>query len=150
MNEALQALEQRLDRVGLALMSPWTRVVLELTLGVAVVGASALLSPDGDEVTLFGVPIPVMCGYRARTGLPCPMCGATRAFVHLARGHALTAWSYNPAASVLFVGIVGAAALAAVRVVRRDPTWRRPHPGVVALGFGAWLALLNGSWLLFR
>ena len=146
----LHDLEHRLDRVGLALMSPWTRVVAELGLGLVVVAVSAALSPEGDAVALFGTPLPVMCGYRARTGLPCPLCGATRAFVHLARGHVLTAWRYNPAASVLFVAVVGTASLAAVRVVRRDPTWRRPHPAVVALGFGAWLVFLNASWLLVR
>ncbi len=145
---ALARLEARLDALGLALMSPWTRVVAELLLGAVVYTVSAVLAPDGDAVALFGVPVPMMCGYRARTGLPCPLCGATRAFVHLARGHLLTAFGYNPAASLLFVALVGTGALAAVRVLRRDPAWNRPHPALVAVFAAGWLGFLYASWFV--
>jgi hypothetical protein len=43
------------------------------------------------------------CTFRALTGLPCPTCGATRAVVHLAEGHLLSALAMNPLAFSVFV-----------------------------------------------
>jgi hypothetical protein len=142
----VNAIERRLDDLGLLLMSPWTRVVAELAFGGVVVCASMALTPTDEGVAFLGAPLPAVCGYRLRTGLPCPLCGATRAFVHLVRGHVVTAWHHNPAASVLFIGIVGTAVVAALRVVRRDPAFLRPHPALVALAGLAWLAFLYGCW----
>ena len=56
-------------------------------LGLVLVGAGclpfaagALAGPDGDAGLL------PPCPFRAATGLPCPLCGATRAFAFAVRG----------------------------------------------------------------
>ncbi|MGM0139236.1 hypothetical protein IGI65_001688 [Enterococcus sp. DIV0755b] len=36
------------------------------------------------------------CPLKAVTGLPCPVCGMTRAFIHLAQGDITTAFYYHP------------------------------------------------------
>jgi hypothetical protein len=49
------------------------------------------------------------CPFRAATGLPCPLCGATRAFALAARGDGRV-WQFNAA----WVALAFAAALAGV------------------------------------
>jgi hypothetical protein len=39
---------------------------------------------------------PVLCPFRALTGLACPGCGTTRMLHHLLHGELATAFSYNP------------------------------------------------------
>ena len=50
-----------------------------IAIGCLPFAAGAILPPEGAEI-LPG------CPFRAMTGLPCPLCGATRAFTHVARG----------------------------------------------------------------
>jgi hypothetical protein len=69
------------------------------------------------------------CPFRAATGLPCPFCGATRAFALAARGDG--DWlSYNAPWVVLaaLAVVAGALALAGVLPLAR----LRPRPGVLA------------------
>ena len=93
-----------------------------LTVG-AVPLAAGVLVPVGP--VLDG---PAACPFRALTGLPCPLCGATRAFVLF--GHADGRWASYGAVWVL-------AALAAVAL---GLTGRRPRtlPAVVATVLVAW------------
>ncbi|MES2581663.1 MAG: DUF2752 domain-containing protein [Pseudomonadota bacterium] len=108
-----------------------------LTLGwpLALLGAPLALSVDGLS----------LCGFRHVTGLPCPLCGGTRACAALADGNFLAAWQLNPGLMVLL-------ALAAAHSVqlgveawtgRRVQRWR--------IGAGAWragLAVLLLGWTL--
>jgi hypothetical protein len=52
--------------------------VFLIAAGCAPFAAGAALPSDGAGVLL--------CPFRAVTGLPCPLCGGTRAFTHVARG----------------------------------------------------------------
>jgi hypothetical protein len=90
---------------------------------VAVVAALALhpgddprwvYLPNGDQ---FGD----TCGFLAKTGLPCPQCGMTRAFVHGVRGHFVRAFLASPGGFALFAWIEVAGAIGAYRLLRRDP-----------------------------
>ncbi len=65
---------------------------------------------------------PVVCPLRALTGLPCPGCGLTRAFVALAHGHiedalALHLFSVPLGAVMLLAAAVAAAELVAGRTL---------------------------------
>ncbi len=79
------------------------------------------------------------CPFRAATGLPCPLCGATRAFSLAVRGDGDLV-RYN-AAWVVVAGILvlaGVVALAASSAGRAPVTWLRerlPVPAAIAVVF---------------
>ena len=73
--------------------------------------AGALMAPPGESGP-GGLP----CPFREVTGLPCPLCGATRAFALASRGDARV-WHFNAAwvviaAAALLAGILALAAAA--------------------------------------
>ena len=76
---------------------------------------------------------PVLCPFRAATGLPCPLCGATRAFV--LAGHGDGRWLDYGA-----VWVVAAVALAVVALVGR--------PRLRAVPAAAGVAALAWAWAL--
>jgi hypothetical protein len=100
-------------------------------LGLAAVGcapfaAGAIVPADGDTGLL--------CPFRELTGLPCPLCGATRAFALAARGDARFI-DYNAVWVAVAALLIVAGAVALVR--GRAP--RVATPGlVVALAVVAW------------
>lgn len=72
--------------------------------GLAVLaGLRAWVPPEDPRLSV--------CLLRNATGLPCPGCGMTRAFAHLAKGEWSAAWKDQPLAFVLAVE-AGAAWLA--------------------------------------
>ncbi|MCU0961961.1 MAG: DUF2752 domain-containing protein [Pirellulaceae bacterium] len=82
--------------------------VTYLLLALAVAAASSLLDvQDADRVVLpqLGITIPATCRFRQFTGVPCPGCGLTRAFISLAHGRLSAAWSYHPG-GILFFALV--------------------------------------------
>jgi len=40
------------------------------------------------------------CGFYERTGYPCPTCGMTTAFAHMARGHIIRSFAVQPAGAL--------------------------------------------------
>jgi len=93
----------------------------------------------------------VGCGFRALTGLPCPLCGGTHACAALVQGDLAVAWSANPGALVLLLWLVllaGQAVAEGALGRRRVVRWPWWHPAVVtAVGGGlvlSWLARLAG------
>jgi hypothetical protein len=56
------------------------------------------------------------CPWKALTGIPCPTCGMTHAFVHLAHGDVAAALSASPAGALLAVAVWLFAALDGVRL----------------------------------
>src|SRR5215213_9374081 len=72
---------------------------------------------------------PAVCPFRALTGVPCPLCGATRAFV--LAGHGDGRWLDYGA-----VWVLAAAALLIVALIRRPRL--RALPSVAAIAVLAW------------
>lgn len=88
----------------------------------------------------------VGCGFRALTGLPCPLCGGTHACAALVQGDWAGAWAANPGALVLLVWLsllAGQAVVESGRGRRRVARWPWWRPGALAAVGGALLA----AWL---
>lgn len=104
--------------------------------GVVAIGASFLLSPHSIEDG------PVICPFRALTGLPCPGCGLTRSWVYAAHGWWRESFAANPFGLVVVAALLALAVAVVVKRVRRTPPPQLDkllrHP--VAIGIGAvWL-----------
>ncbi|MDA0162460.1 DUF2752 domain-containing protein [Solirubrobacter ginsenosidimutans] len=109
-----------------AMRDGWTL----LGLGCAPFVAGAIVPADGDT-GLF-------CPFRELTGLPCPLCGATRAFALAARGD-FGFTRYNA------VWVVVAALLIVAGLVVLLTRWRPRVPPValvVVVGALAWIYAL--------
>ena len=108
-----------------------------LTLGwpMALLGAPLVLS-------LGELPL---CGFRHLTGVPCPLCGGTRACAALAAGDFLAAWQLSPGLMVLL-------AIAAVHSVQLGfEAWSGHRVQRGRMGANAWragFAVLMASWVL--
>jgi hypothetical protein len=97
-----------------------------LAFGCAPFVAGAIVPADGDT-GLF-------CPFRELTGLPCPLCGATRAFALAARGDARFL-DYNAVWVVVAALLIVAGAVALVR--GRAPRLRTGPAAVLALAVAA-------------
>jgi hypothetical protein len=94
-----------------------------------------------------------VCPFLHATGVPCPACGATRAFVLMAHGDGGGAMRFNWTWIVIWAVAVAALAVAAWRSLGGRPAfpeplrqagrWLQSHPvAVVALPF----VLMAGPW----
>ncbi len=119
----------------------------------ALAGAAALA---GLALLHVWVPAPgpqnTICFSRRILGLPCPGCGLTRAFAHLAKGEWTAAVAAHPLAPLLAAEIAAAwiacGALLARRLPLRPPAWFQPVLlGHVAVLFALWLGRLSTGTL---
>jgi hypothetical protein len=77
---------------------------------------------------------PIACPLRALTGIPCPLCGMTRACVAAVQGHLGTSLAFNPAGVLLVLAAVVAVVRPQWLTRVRAPAW------VVLVAIGAlWL-----------
>jgi hypothetical protein len=58
-----------------------------------------------------------LCAFHAITGLPCPSCGMTRAFISLAHGDIHSAFLLNPASMIIYLAAWAGLILALLQVV---------------------------------
>ena len=123
-----------------------------LLLGSATVALLAgwIWSPGPDEtVLLAGEPFGAPCAFREATGHACLTCGMTRSWVHIARGHLLTAFAYSPSGASLWLWLVWGGVLATVRIAtRRLRLAMLPWKVMVGWTLFWMLGLYLGSWLL--
>lgn len=98
--------------------------------------ARGLTLPAGPEGTI--------CLFRRLTEVPCPGCGLTRAFVHLARGEWLAALADHPLAPLVALELAAGWVLWGLALAGR--VWPRSERWL-----GPWLlahaALLSALWL---
>jgi hypothetical protein len=84
--------------------------------------------------TQLGLP---PCGFLVYTGYPCPGCGLTTSFAHMARLEVVGAFSANPFGILLFLVTVVMVPISLYGVVRRLPvidTLDRLHAEKIAIG----------------
>ena len=79
-------------------------VVFLVMCSAAILGAFVLGVNKSDHIATpwLGVQLPSVCQFRNVTGLDCPGCGLTRAFVSIAHGRIAEAFSYNGASLLVF------------------------------------------------
>jgi hypothetical protein len=124
-------------RTGALLTGPQRQLRAALTLGwpLALLGAPLVLS-------LGDLPL---CGFRHLTGLPCPLCGGTRACAALVDGNFLAAWQLNAGLMVLLT-------LAAAHSVQMGvEAWTGQRLQRWRIGADAWragLIVLMVGWVL--
>lgn len=83
------------------------------------------------------------CIMRLLTGLPCPGCGMTRSWVHLAHGDVATAFEYNLFGPLAMAAAAGLVVYTVVALVRRQPTQRlfdQLNPKILMVLMGLWLS----------
>lgn len=103
-------------------------------IGVAIAAIWPVRSIDSGDPT---------CLLRITTGLPCPGCGMTRSWVHLAHGDVAGAFTYNLFGPLLFVLAAALPLWAIYALVRRrrpEAIFDRLNPRVVMAVVGVWLA----------
>ncbi|MFX4285415.1 DUF2752 domain-containing protein [Janibacter sp. G349] len=105
---------------------------VHLARGVSI--AERWVVPVVAAISLFGLviarlwPVPSVdggtptCLMRTLTGLPCPGCGMTRSWVHLAHGDVATAFEYNLFGPVAMAAAAGIVVWTVYALVRRVPT----------------------------
>jgi hypothetical protein len=95
------------------------------------------------------------CNFHALTNLPCPFCGMTTAFTHMARGNVGDALLAQPIGAVGFVATVLLLPIAvgglvtgkdAVGKIRRLP-WGRLSTVIVGLFAAAWAFKIAAIWV---
>src|SRR4051794_36364354 len=94
-----------------------------IAVGCAPFAAGAIVPADGNTG--------LICPFRELTGLPCPLCGATRAFALAARGD-LGFTSYNAVWVAVAAALIVAGAL--VLVSGRPPRLRTGASTILAVG----------------
>jgi hypothetical protein len=65
----------------------------------------------------------IVCPLRAATGIPCPLCGMTRACVAAVHGHLATSLAFNPAGILVVIAALVALVRPGLLTRIRVPTW---------------------------
>ncbi len=111
-----------------------------------IVFTAARLRPDTRHIGThqqLGLP---PCGFLTVTGLPCPTCGMTTAFVYTVHGHIFEGIRSQVAGFVLAIGTVAVGLIGAVAAVtgrRVSINWYRVNP-LHCLWWGA--AFIVAAW----
>jgi hypothetical protein len=104
--------------------------MLALAAGITSLAALLQVQPDGLRVGFhlggWGGELPPTCPLHAIGGIPCPGCGLTRSFVHLAHGDFAAAWEANRMGPAM-AGAVLAQFPYRLAVLATRPAWRMPR-----------------------
>ncbi len=122
-----------------------------------VLALSVLLPLPGTDGRIAH--LPTVCPFYLLTGLPCPGCGLTRAFVCLGHGQVAASLHWHPLGIVLYALCFGAWAVRGWAWLANEPIARASGPLsgrwslaglVLLLGFGAarigWVWMHGARW----
>ena len=125
-----------------------TRIVaaMVLTACAAVIGVAAWLSPSDQGLGTHQQMGLAACGFYETSGWPCPTCGMTTAFSHVAHGNLIRGFFAQPAGTVfaLIVIVVGIVAGYVLITGRSMGTWLAWHMTPVRIGVFVAALLLMG------
>lgn len=129
---------------------------LYLALASLVVGLAFALGVPGEGeasgkvmVPLLNVPMPSLCQFKNLTGIDCPGCGMTRAFIRIAHGQIVSAWWLNPASYVLFAFIAAQIPYRAVQLWRMSRGQNQLYwPTVNRVAVTTLMITLISQWLV--
>ena len=129
------------DPVGDWILLVLSAVVLTLAFCMQIRNEQQVLVPGTN------IPLPELCSFRRWTGLDCPGCGMTRAFISVAQGDVVAAWGYNPASLYFFT-------LVSLQVPFRAVQLWRLRRGRTPIFTGIWgylplfvlMILILGQW----
>lgn len=124
----------------------WT--VLAVSLAVIVLSC-CLEVRDDQRVALTGLsrfPVPETCMSRTWFGIPCPGCGLTRSFIHLAHGRLAQSVATHHVGWILALVVVLQVPYR-VLALRRSPPGGLNSPWPDRVSF-ALIVLLFGNWFL--
>jgi len=111
----------------------------------ALLVASRLLTPSASGVgTHMQLGLPA-CGFLVLFGKPCPACGLTTAFAHLAHGSLLASLHANPLGLPLFLATLALLVVSLRGLYRQRPMaslLQGPMPLQVAVGISVGLLLV--------
>ena len=156
--EIVQSTEQTVgaaSRKGMQKLDSW---VWFFSVSAVLVAAFFLEVRAEGRVGILGQEwvLPESCFTKYRLGIPCPGCGLTRSFIHLAHGQFAAAWQVNWTGCVLFSYAAFQLPLALAHAFTSRETWRRPGMfravircnefaiiGILLLLFGRWLFLIT-------
>ena len=125
--------------------------VLFLSMSTVVLLMSCLMSNDGGSRVFlpgFQTAIPSMCSTRVLTGIDCPGCGLTRAFISISHGRFFEAWQFNPASFAVYAFVAAQIPWHSIqlwRIARR----RRPlESNLVYLAPIGLVVVMMVNWLI--
>jgi hypothetical protein len=119
--------------------------VIGSVLLVELAAARLLFTADAASVYFLGHPIRLECSFKRAFGVPCPACGATRAFVLALHGSIGNAWSMNPIGPLAVIGMLAAGA--ALLAVATRPMLARLFRAAGLVYVGACSLIWAVSWL---
>ena len=125
--------------------SPITHHVIILAFcSTAIIGAFVLGVNKTDHLSTpwLGFPLPSVCQFRNVTGLDCPGCGLSRAFVSIGHGRFREAWNYNGASLLVFAFVLVQIPYRMLQIWRirngkRELYWPRTTNVIIAVVVGA-------------
>lgn len=89
--------------------------------------------------------LPIFCPFKAITGIPCPGCGMTRAFLELAEGDFVAAFQLNPFSIPFFLGLIFSAFKFHLPVSGEVRSYLLGFVLVVILAWWFWARLVPGA-----
>jgi hypothetical protein len=113
-------------------------ILVGVVIVIALAFALEVRSPTQVGIRGFDKVLPPSCRFRSWTGLDCPSCGLTRAFVSIAHGDLAAALRFNPVSPLVFLAFL-------FQVPYRAWQIRRLDQGQEELN---WRWLTRGLWIL--